>query len=140
MKLFLLLPRMLLHRAPRGGTIPKAKLLGRFDLFNAGAWLDLLEASRKVNQQAAVLRRRRNRRSDDELAKRVSRVEALVHIGEVSSVRQALEGSSLAPGVEATLNVLRDPTKRPRHPRTPLPRELSSPEPQALFNLDEFGF
>ena len=45
-KLFLLLPRMLLHRAPRGGTIPKAKLLGRFDLFNAGVWLDLLEASR----------------------------------------------------------------------------------------------
>ena len=59
-KLFLLLPRMFLHRAPRGGTIPKAKLLGRFDLFNAGAWLDLFEASRKVNQQAAVLRRRRN--------------------------------------------------------------------------------
>ena len=100
-KLFLLLPRMLLHRAPRGGTIPKAKLLGRFNLFNAGAWLDLLEASRKVNQQAAVLRRRRNRRSDDELAKRVSRAEALVHIGEVSSARQALEGSSLAPGVRS---------------------------------------
>ena len=29
-KLFLLLPRLLLHRAPRGGAIPKSKLLGNF--------------------------------------------------------------------------------------------------------------
>ena len=77
-KLFLLLPRLLLHRAPRGGTIPKSKLLGRFDQFNAGEWLDLLEASRKVNQQAAVIRRRRHRRSDDGIEKRISKAEALV--------------------------------------------------------------
>ena len=140
-KLFLLLPRMLLHRAPRGGTIPKAKLLGRFDLFNAGAWLDLLEASAQGEPtgcsssppQESKIRTTNWRRGSAELKRWCT-------VGEVSSARQALEGSSLAPGVEATLNASRDPTKRPRHPRTPLPRELSSPEPQALFNLDEFRF
>ena len=30
-KLFLLLPRMLLHRSPRGGPISRDKLIGRFD-------------------------------------------------------------------------------------------------------------
>ena len=32
-KLFLLLPRMLLHRSPRGDPISKDKLVGRFDQF-----------------------------------------------------------------------------------------------------------
>ena len=49
----------------------------------------------------------RRRRSDDGI-ERVSKAEALVHMGEVSSARQALEGSSLAPWTEATLNALRD--------------------------------
>ena len=99
-----------------------------------------VEASRKVNQQAAVICRRRHRRSDDGIEKRISKAEALVHMGEVSSAQQALEGSSLAPGTEATLNALRDPSKRPREPRTPVPRELSSPEPRSLFILEEIGF
>ena len=114
------------------------QLLGRFDQFT-GEWLDLLEASRKVNQQGAVIRRRGHRRSDDGIEKRISKAEALVHMGEVSSARQALEGSSLAPGTEATLNTLRDPSKQPREPQTPVLRELSSPEPRSLFNL-EIGF
>ena len=107
--------RLLLHRGPRGGTITKQKL------FNSGAWLDLLEESQKVTHAAAQVRRRRNRRTEDDLTRRVSRAEALVH-GEVSSGRQALEGASLAPGSEATLNALKDPAKRPPEPRTPLPR------------------
>ena len=45
-KLFLLLPRLLLHRSPRGGTIPRSKLLKQFDLFNREEWISLLEASR----------------------------------------------------------------------------------------------
>ena len=32
-RLFLLLPRMLLHRPPRGGLISKSKLSERFDKF-----------------------------------------------------------------------------------------------------------
>ena len=137
-KLFLLLPRLLLHQGPRGGTIAKQKLLGRFEKFNSGAWLDLLEESRKVTHEAAQVRRRRNRRTEDDLTRRVSRAEALVHMGEVSSARQALEGASLAPGSEATLNALRDPAKRPPEPRTPLPRDLSNPVALTPFKLDQW--
>ena len=32
-KLFLLIPRLLLHRPPRGGLVPKSKLVQRFDDF-----------------------------------------------------------------------------------------------------------
>ena len=111
-KLFLLLQRMLLHRSPRGGLIPRAKLLDR-----RGRWIDLLTASEECCRQAAASRRRRTRRVEDEMKRRVDRADALVHMGELSSARQALEGATLAPGTEATLNALRDPAKRPPEPR-----------------------
>ena len=41
-KLFLILPRMLLHRPPWGGLLGKEKLLARFEKFAAGQWTDLL--------------------------------------------------------------------------------------------------
>ena len=44
-KLFLLLPRMLLHRPGRGGNISTSKLVQRFDDFCAGQWTQLLSAS-----------------------------------------------------------------------------------------------
>ena len=138
-KLFLLLPRMLLHRASRGGLIPRPKLMNRLDLFNRGVWR-LLEAGRKCSHQAAVSRRRKNRRPEQDIVRRVSRAESLVHMGELSSARQALEGASLAPGSEATLNALRDPEKRPQFPRHPLPREMVYPEPEVEFDLDELRF
>ena len=68
---------------------------------------------------------------DDELAKRVSRAEALVHIGEVSSARQAFvsgaRGRSNSQCVE-------------RSDQTTTPPTDAAPQNQALFNLDEFGF
>ena len=63
-----------------------------------------------------------------------------MHMGELSSTRQALEGSALAPGSEATLNALRDPLKRPPVPRDPMPRHLAHPEGRVSFNLDETKF
>ena len=45
----------------------------------------------------------------------------LVSLGELSSARQALEGAELAPRNQATLNALRDPTRRPPRARAPLP-------------------
>ena len=47
---------------------------------------------------------------------------------ELSSARQALEGASLAPGTEATLESLRDPRKRPSVPLRPVPDELVPPQ------------
>ena len=132
-KLFLLLPRLLLHRSPRRGTIPRSKLLKRFDLFNRGEWISLLEACRACCDEAAVARRLRGRRAENDMPSRISRAEALVHMGEFSSARQALEGSAFAPGSEATLNVLWDPLKRPPVPRDPMPRHLAHPEGRVLF-------
>ena len=95
-KLFLLLPRMLLHRSPRGGLIPRAKLLDRFEMFIRGRWIDILTASEECCRQAVASRRRRTRRVEDEMKRRVDRADVLVHMGELSSARQALEGASLA--------------------------------------------
>ena len=64
-KLFLLIPRMLLHRPPRGGLISKEKLRERFEVFARGEWNSLLEASSKCGDDAAA--RRRKRRQGDNL-------------------------------------------------------------------------
>ena len=96
-KLFILLPRMLLHRQPRGGLIPKEKLVQRFEAFGRGEWATLIEANRRCDEEAAVSRRRRRRRGFDELERRATRAEMLVGLGELSSARQALEGADLAP-------------------------------------------
>ena len=61
-KLLLLLPRMLLHRPPRGGQISKDKLIARFDEFAAGQWQELLRASAKCAEDAGKLSRRQRRR------------------------------------------------------------------------------
>ena len=52
----------------------------------------------------------------------------MLHMGELFSAQQALEGTSLAPGSEDTLQALRDPAKRPQEHRTPLPRHFAHPE------------
>ena len=53
----------------------------------------------------APSRRRRTQRVEDEMKRRADRADALVHMGELSSARQALEGATLAPGTEAILKI-----------------------------------
>ena len=95
-KLFLLLPRMMLHRAPRGG---------------AGHWHEIV----------AVTRRHRRRGCPNTIEKRVARAQRLVQVGELSTGRHALEGADLAPGNIATLRELNQRPSAPRHPIPPLP-------------------
>ena len=52
-KLFMLLPRMLLHRPPGGGLISKEKLVGRVQMFARRDWIPLLRASATCDEQAA---------------------------------------------------------------------------------------
>ena len=108
-KLFLLLPRMLLHRPGRGGNISKTKLTSRFDDFSAGRWDVLISASEACDIGAIVdrARRRRHRRLGDDVKRGAARALTLVQLGELSSGRQALEGADVAPGTERTLNMLR---------------------------------
>ena len=64
----------------------------------------------------------------------------LVHYGELSSARQALEWASLATGNEETLNMLRDESRTPPRLRDPLPEELLNLVPEDSFQLDEDRF
>ena len=67
---------------------------------------------------------RRRRREGDDIQRRADRAQVLVQLGELSAGRHALEGASIAPGNQATLDALRDVRKRPPVPREPLPDDL----------------
>ena len=56
-KLFLVLPRLLLHRPPRG-KVGREKLVSRFLKFSAGQWADLFRASQECSDKAATISRR----------------------------------------------------------------------------------
>ena len=106
-------------------------------MFSREEWSGLIEASAVCDLQAAVGRRRRRRRPADDLERRAARAEMLVHLGELSSARQALEGVSVAPGSDQTLAMLSDPAKRPPVLRDPIPEEVSRHVPSSPFELDE---
>ena len=95
-KLFVLLPRMLLHRPSRGGNIPKNKLVSRFDDFSAGRWDVLIRA--EVCDRAAVVRTRKRRHQRSEVMSRGGLRDLFRRFrwGELSSGRQTLEGADLA--------------------------------------------
>ena len=104
-KLFMLLPRLLLFRPRKGGKVPKKALEERFQLFQEGRWLELLAFCRETERQVhqSSVRRRRRQRQDHGIQRRVDRAHNLVHLGELSAARQALEGANVAPGTMATL-------------------------------------
>ena len=104
-KLFMLLPRLLLHKLPRGGFVLKSHLRERFADFAPGRWERLLDASRACVEQAAAASRRRRRRREDDIQRRADRAHALVQMGESSAGRHALEGAAFAPGTDAIRNV-----------------------------------
>ena len=139
-KLFMLLPRMLLHRPPGGGLISKEKLVSRFHMFVRGEWIPLLRASATCDEQATRARHRKCHRDGDDVERRITRAERLVELGELSSARQALEGAAVAPGDQATLDKLQDERRRPQQPREPLPPDMMTFEPETEFQLDEKMF
>ena len=68
------------------------------------------------------------------------RAEGLVQMGELSAGRQALEGTSLAPGNRPTLDALQDPQRRPPDPRDPIPRLVLDFVLEVPFDFDETKF
>ena len=74
---------------------------------------------------------RRRRSHVDTQQRRAERAQTLVLMGEVSAGRQALDGASLAPGTQETLEQLR---RRQQVPREEVPRELTQSE--NTFMLD----
>ena len=55
---------------------------------------------------------------------------------ELSSARDVLESSPVAPGNEATKRILTDEAPRPRKPRSELDPAIADLEPEVPFNLD----
>ena len=135
-KLFFLLPRILLHRPPRGGLVPKAQLQERVDKFLQGQWVALLETSLELSIQGAAASCRRRRGQKDTIERRAARAFELCQLGELSSARQALEGAAIAPGDSRTEKLLKDETRRPRVVRTPIDRSILEAEPEEGLNLD----
>ena len=134
----MLLPRMLFHRPSGGRFIPRAKLVARFEAFSRGEWRQLFTASAVCDEKAAIGRRQwRRRRAYNDVERRVRRAEQLVHLGELSSARQILEGSEVAPETRATLDKLKDRQRRPPQPREALPREIKEFQPIIPCDLDE---
>ena len=137
-KLWMLLPRMLLHRPARGGLIAKEKLSRRFEDFVHGRWSHLIDDGRTCAEQSSKIATRKRRRGQhDDVERRAARAEALVQMGELSAGRQALEGEALAPGNEHTLHQLQ---RRPAVPRRQMPEDLERFWPGRRFELDEKQF
>ena len=130
---------MMLHRPPRGGLIPRSKLIHRFELFVSGRWTELLVASEACCQQAASPDDAGQGGSDD-ITRRLDRADSLVHMGELSSARQALEGASRARH-GGNFECPSRPGETPSSACEPLPRELVSHVCAFQFNLDadQFG-
>ena len=83
-KLFMLLPRMLLCRPPRGGLIPRKRLEERLAAFNAGDWVNLIEFSLECAMQGAVAQSRRRRRGrQNDVENRAARALHLAQMGEL---------------------------------------------------------
>ena len=140
-KLFLLLPRLLLFRPPRGGKIPKAQLHRRFEAFARGEWASLMDCGQECTSRGAQASSRRRRRANhDDQESRAARAEALVQMGELSSARQALEGAAVAPGNEETRAALQNPERRPPCLLDPIPPDILNAAPVEPFVLDAEDF
>ena len=104
-KLFLLLPRMLLHRPPCGGLVPKSRLQERFSIFASGGWIQLLIDSQSCATQAATASRHRRRRDKGMILKQ----RQTAQLGELSAARHVLEGSLLAPWDSSNVGCASEP-------------------------------
>ena len=134
-KLFLLAPRMLLHRKRGQSHVPPAELARRAELLGSRRWCQLLdEAAHAADahpERPANPRSRRTRAEpEDDAQRRADRAVALAHLGELSAARTALEAAPLAPSTDETIAALRDPTKRPQTRQVPLPDWLSNFQPE----------
>ena len=130
-KLFIFFPRMLLSRLCRGGLVSRRKLETRFQKFFAGDWAGLVADSEDLTSQASTARVRKSRRHHPDV--KAARAEKLAMMGELSAAHQALESAGVAPGDRNTLNIHRNPARRPAAPREPADLEL-------MFEVDHDVF
>ena len=122
-KLFLLAPRLLLARCRDTGPIGRAALLRRVELFESGAWEQLLREARAGVPTGS----QRNMPHTD--AGVLEEACEGVRQGQLTHARPTLTAAALAPGNDETLHALSDPSRRPPHWRREIPAEVLSHEP-----------
>lgn len=114
--LWLLLPRLLLHRPPGTRTLPKEEWRKRLLAFQQGEWQHILGTIAPGETSTGPAPPTAQHHTNPEC--RTQRARHLVHQGELSAARQALTATPPAPGTAATLPQLQDPARRPAEPYT----------------------
>ena len=133
-KLFLLAPRMLLHRRRGETRIQHDELDRRVALLAAGQCCSLLESATAAAADEPHPNSRGHASANNDSQRRAERAAALAHLGEFSATSAALTASPMAPATRDTLRALRDPDRRPPQRQVPLPDGLRDnlPAPLAL--------
>ena len=101
------------------------------------SWSKLDRLSEACAEQAVVAFRRQSWRRQDDTERRIAEENQLMQMGEIAFVGQAMEGAVLAQGTRATLDILRDPGRRPNLHREPMP---DIPANVGVSELDETLF
>ena len=100
----------------------------------SSSWSELVRLSEACAEQAAVAFRRQSWRRQNDTERRIAEAHQFVQMGAIAFVGQALEGAGLAPGTRATLDIFRDPARRPNLSREPMP---DIPANVGVSELDE---
>ena len=125
-KLFMFVPKMLLHKPSGGGLISKEKLVGRFQMFATRKWIPLVST---CDEQAARAGHRKCHRDGDDVERRI------VESSRGIVPRKASVEATVALGDQATLYMLQDERRRPQQPREPLPPDMIRLELEIEFQL-----
>lgn len=137
-KLFLLIPRLLLHFPGTRDRAPRAALHRRTDAFHAGAWSALHAAAHSAAALGPGRTRSGAAAGADALAdSRRRRACRQVRTGDLSRARATLTSSALAPGDQTTLAALTDPIRRPPALTRPVPDNLRTFQPPAPVRITE---
>ena len=132
-KLLMLLPRLLFHKRPRGGIVPKHKLVTRFEQFAQGQLGSLIRDSTEACEIASRNRARGSRRPVDDVTKRAERAQTLLMMGEVfAGRRRGCIGTRQHHDFASV--------EQPVQPIRELPREFREFQPAVPFMLDEQRF
>ena len=134
-KLFVLLPRLLLHHTSHGGDAGQRELTQRVVWFDTGQWDKLYASAEK--SRAKTGRRPRQQESSDHKLRAAS---DLAQKGELSHAARLLSSPGLAPGTPATLDELKDPTLRPPLPAEPYPDDFLQFHAQHRVRLNHHIF
>ena len=94
----------------------------------------MVESSLEHAMNGNTTTARKRRRSKNDIECRTAKAFHLTQVWELSSARDALESSPVAPGNEATKRILTDEARRPSKPRSELDPAIADLELEVPFD------